>query len=70
MQFTMTTILAAALATLASSAAVGKRATSRLTLETSSTGLDGLVYRELIYSASRSIIHPITYLDSSNFLVS
>lgn len=52
MQFTIT-VLAAALASVASAAAITKRGAASLTLETSSAGLDGLVYGELIYSKSK-----------------
>lgn len=47
------TILAAALASVASSAAIQKRAPGSVTLETS--GVEGVVYGQLIYAKSELI---------------
>lgn len=53
MQFTIT-VLAAALASFASAAAITKRGAANLSLETSSD--DGLIYGELIYAQSKSLL--------------
>lgn len=55
----MTSILAAALATVVSSAAIEKRDAlpAKFTLQSSTTGLDGLLWNSLMYANSKFATH-------------